>query len=361
MNRKIVSFFIVLLMIFNLSFSTFAESLDDKKNEISDKIEEQSQKLEYVQGEISDAVREIQELDDKITEYENQINDLKDKLVDSQKNIKEINGKYSIVKEEYDKNEKLFQDRLVALYEAGDTTYLDVLLSSGNITDFISNYYLIEQLASYDSELLSKMEMQKNELEQTKNKLEDEEKELQDLKNQAISMATTLKNSKTLQKSKMEKLTDEEKTLQDQIKEYKIEETKIENQIRLANGNTSYELQYTGGVMMWPVAKSGTYITSPFGMREHPIQGVVKGHTGIDIGNAGFGAKVIAASDGVVSFAGVLGGYGNCVIINHGGGISTLYGHGQAILTTVGTNVKQGDVIMEVGSTGNSTRTTFAF
>lgn len=361
MNRKIVSFFIVLLMIFNLSFSTFAESLDDKKNEISDKIEEQSQKLEYVQGEISDAVREIQELDDKITEYENQINDLKDKLVDSQKNIKEINGKYSIVKEEYDKNEKLFQDRLVALYEAGDTTYLDVLLSSGNITDFISNYYLIEQLASYDSELLSKMEMQKNELEQTKNKLEDEEKELQDLKNQAISMATTLKNSKTLQKSKMEKLTDEEKTLQDQIKEYKIEETKIENQIRLANGNTSYEIQYTGGVMMWPVAKSGTYITSPFGMREHPIQGVVKGHTGIDIGNAGFGAKVIAASDGVVSFAGVLGGYGNCVIINHGGGISTLYGHGQAILTTVGTNVKQGDVIMEVGSTGNSTRTTFTF
>lgn len=361
MNRKIVSFFIVLLMILNLSFSTFAENLDDKKNEISDKIEEQSQKLEYVQGEISDAVREIQELDDKITEYENQINDLKDKLVDSQKNIKEINGKYSIVKEEYDKNEKLFLDRLVALYEAGDTTYLDVLLSSGNITDFISNYYLIEQLASYDSELLSKMEMQKNELEQTKNKLEDEEKELQDLKNQAISMATTLKNSKTLQKSKMEKLTDEEKTLQDQIKEYKIEETKIENQIRLANGNTSYELQYTGGVMMWPVAKSGTYITSPFGMREHPIQGVVKGHTGIDIGNAGFGAKVIAASDGVVSFAGVLGGYGNCVIINHGGGISTLYGHGQAILTTVGTNVKQGDVIMEVGSTGNSTRTTFTF
>ena len=112
---------------------------------------------------------------------------------------------------------------------------------------------------------------------------------------------------------------------------------------------------------MWPVAKSGTYITSPFGMREHPIQGVVKGHTGIDIGNAGFGAKVIAASDGVVSFAGVLGGYGNCVIINHGGGISTLYGHGQAILTTVGTNVKQGDVIMEVGSTGNSTRTTSSF
>ncbi len=361
MNRKLVLVLIVLLMIFNLSFSTLAESLDEKKEEISNKIEEQSQKLEYVQGEISDAVKEIQELDDKITEYENQINNLKDKLIYSQKNIKEISGKYNKVKEEYDKNEKIFQDRLVALYEAGDTTYLDVLLSSSNITDFISNYYLIAQLADYDSKLLSKIEVQKNELEQTKSRLEGEEKELQDLKAQAISMATTLKNSKTLQKSKMENLTEEEKNIQNQIKEYKLEETKIENQIRLANGNTSYELQYTGGVMMWPVAKSDTYITSPFGMREHPIQGVVKGHTGIDIGNAGFGAKVVAASDGVVSFAGVLGGYGNCVIINHGGGISTLYGHGQAILTKVGENVKQGDIIMEVGSTGNSTRTTSTF
>lgn len=361
MNRKLISFLIVLLMILNLSFSVFAENLDEKKNEISNKIEEENQKLEYVQGEISEAVKEVQELDDKITEYENQIDDLKDKLIESGNNVKEINEKYSKVKEEYDKNEKLFKDRLVALYEAGDTTYLDVLLSSSSITDFISNYYLIGQLADCDSKLLFKIETQKNELEQEKNKLEQEEKRLQELKNEAIKVATTLKNSKTVQKSKIEKLTEEEKLLQEQINTYKTEEAKIENQIRLANGNTNYELQYTGGVMMWPVAKSGTYITSPFGTREHPVQGVIKLHTGIDIGNAGFGAKVVAASDGVVSFAGVLGGYGNCVMINHGGGISTLYGHGQAILTTVGTNVKQGDVIMEVGSTGVSTRTTFTF
>ena len=107
--------------------------------------------------------------------------------------------------------------------------------------------------------------------------------------------------------------------------------------------------------MAWPVAKSGTYITSDYGMREHPIQGVIKKHTGIDIGNAGFGAPVIAAADGVVTMAVYDRGYGNCVIINHGNGISTLYGHGQAILTEVGKEVKKGDLIMEVGSTGNST------
>ena len=106
--------------------------------------------------------------------------------------------------------------------------------------------------------------------------------------------------------------------------------------------------------MIWPIAKSGTVITSNYGMREHPIQGVVKIHTGLDIG-AGFGSPVVAAADGVVSYAGWLGGYGNCVMINHGNGLTTLYGHGQKILTELNKEVKQGDLIMEVGSTGNST------
>ena len=355
MSRKIISVFIILLMISSLSFSVFAETLNEKKEDVKSKIEEQNQKLEYVQGEISDAVKEIEEIDDKIKDCESQIEDLKTKLAESKKNMDEVTEKYNKVKAEYDKNEKLFQERMVALYEAGDTTYLDVLLSSASITDFISNYYLIERLADYDSQLLTKLESQKKELEESKSKIEEEEKKLQELKSNAIKLTTTLKNSRTLQKSKMDKLTEEEKGIQEEINKYKIEEANIENQIKQATNDGEYQLQYTGGVMLWPVAKEGTVITSPFGTRNHPIQGVVKLHSGIDIGGAGYGAKVVAAEDGVVSFAGTLGGYGNCVIVNHGGGISTLYGHGQTLLTTVGTNVKKGDIIMEVGSTGNST------
>ncbi len=355
MSRKIILVFIILLMISSLSFSVFAETLNEKKEDVKSKIEEQNQKLEYVQGEISDAVKEIEEIDDKIKDCESQIEDLKTKLAESKKNMDEVTEKYNKVKAEYDKNEKLFQERMVALYEAGDTTYLDVLLSSASITDFISNYYLIERLADYDSQLLTKIESQKKELEESKSKIEEEEKKLQELKSNAIKLTTTLKNSRTLQKSKMDKLTEEEKGIQEEINKYKIEEANIENQIKQATNDGEYQLQYTGGVMLWPVAKEGTVITSPFGTRNHPIQGVVKLHSGIDIGGAGYGAKVVAAEDGVVSFAGTLGGYGNCVIVNHGGGISTLYGHGQTLLTTVGTNVKKGDIIMEVGSTGNST------
>ena len=142
--------------------------------------------------------------------------------------------------------------------------------------------------------------------------------------------------------------------LQQQIQKYKEEEATLESLIQQAS-NYEYSGSYTGGEMLWPIGKSGTYITSGYGSRTHPIQGISKFHTGIDIGNAGYGAPVIAAADGIVSLATYYGGYGNCVMINHGNGVSTLYGHGQKILTEVGKTVKKGELIMEVGSTGVST------
>ena len=150
-------------------------------------------------------------------------------------------------------------------------------------------------------------------------------------------------------------LMEELKELQKEITEYKKEVYRIQGLIAQASGEEFLPIQYTGGNMIWPVAKEGTAITSYYEQREHPISGIVHYHSGIDIGNAYFGTPVVAAMDGYVSYAGWLGGYGNCVIINHGDGVSTLYGHGQAILTTLHKQVKQGDLIMEVGSTGNST------
>lgn len=351
MKKKIIAGLLIILLI-NFSFiNVFASS----KSEIQNKIDDKKEELQDVKDKKSSVLTEIDKLNTSISSTEKEISDLNSKIDNLTSSISEKTTEIEKKENEFKEKDKLLQDRLVALYEAGDTTYLDVLLSSASITDFISNYYLIERLADYDSQLLTKIESQKKELEESKSKIEEEEKKLQELKSNAIKLTTTLKNSRTLQKSKMDKLTEEEKGIQEEINKYKIEEANIENQIKQATNDGEYQLQYTGGVMLWPVAKEGTVITSPFGTRNHPIQGVVKLHSGIDIGGAGYGAKVVAAEDGVVSFAGTLGGYGNCVIVNHGGGISTLYGHGQTLLTTVGTNVKKGDIIMEVGSTGNST------
>lgn len=112
---------------------------------------------------------------------------------------------------------------------------------------------------------------------------------------------------------------------------------------------------YGNGRMAWPVPK-GTIVTSPFGYRTHPISGKRKFHTGVDLGGSGiYGTPIVAADDGAVIFTGWNGGYGNCVIVDHGGGYTTLYAHASSLKAETGKTVKRGETIALVGSTGNST------
>ena len=154
-------------------------------------------------------------------------------------------------------------------------------------------------------------------------------------------------------------MSESEKQLNAQIETYKKQQEELENLIQYTINGSTYELKYSGGVMIWPTLES-SYITSPYGSRLHPIQGVIKNHDGIDIGGS-TGDPVYAAADGIIIYSAFnTGGYGNMVMIDHGLNsegvkIVTLYAHGDKLLKSVGETVKQGDVIMEMGSTGNST------
>lgn len=367
MKRKIISIFLIIVLLQYFCCFVFAEnitneeqtgekSLEERQEEIEEKIEITNTKIEYVQGELSTTLLRVQEYEDKVIEYKLQMNDLSSKLDTLQTSIDEAKAKLAIVEADYTEKEEQLKERLVSMYESGETTYLDVLLSSRSIIDFISGYYLIEQLVEYDNNLIEEVEKIKSDIEITKTKLEKEETEIKIIKAKREQTTIVLQNTITMQKNEIAKLTEQEKKLQEEISAYKIEQANIELAIRNAtNSLVDVDIQYTGGEMIWPVAISGTCITSEFGIREHPIQGVTKQHTGIDIGNAYYGSPVVAVADGVITFAGWLGGYGNCVIINHGDGFTTLYAHGNKILTELHKEVKQGDLIMEVGSTGNST------
>ncbi len=357
MKKKIIPILTVIILLSCFFFipKIKASTLEEQKQENQDKREQAEKDLEYVQEELSEAVVKIQELDDKIRTAENEIVGMDEKLIDLQTKVEETTQNLQIVQKNYDENKKIMENRLVVMYECGDVTYLDLLLRSSSLVEFLSNYYIIEEIVRSDNELLASIEKEKDEIETTKKQLEQQKAELKLLKVKQEQTRIIMQNNKTIQQNEIDKLSDNEKELQQKIQEYKDEEAKIENLIKLASGQYTYNGEYSGGVMAWPIAKEGTYITSNYGTREHPIQGIIKTHTGIDIGNAGFGAPVIAAADGIVSMASYYGGYGNCVMINHGNGISTLYGHGQKILTTVGAEVKKGDLIMEVGSTGLST------
>ena len=155
-----------------------------------------------------------------------------------------------------------------------------------------------------------------------------------------------------MRESFIERLSDEEQEKQKQIDEYNAQYEEINRQI-IALAANGIDTKYIGGTLAWPVP-GYTRISSEYGMRVHPITGVYKLHTGTDI-VAPIGADFIAANDGIVTKAEMTPAYGNMVIIDHGGGISTLYAHGSQILVQVGQTVKRGDPVLKVGSTGYST------
>ena len=244
------------------------------------------------------------------------------------------------------------EKRLVAIYESGDTNYIDVLLKSSDLSEFLSNYYLISEITSLDKELLNEVEAEKKEIELSKQKLEKNQESLATALQTQTKTSTVLQNTKTLRENYVSRLSEEEKAKQAQIDEITQQYDAINDQI-LELAKQGLDTEYIGGVLAWPVP-GYTKITSNYGMRVHPITGQYKLHTGVDI-SAPIGANFVAANDGIVTKAEYNTAYGNMVIIDHGGGISTLYAHGSEILVTVGQTVKRNDPILKVGSTGYST------
>lgn len=356
MKKKLVTAIVLVLVICLQGVISFAdnilEDLQSQQQELQEQKNLTNGQLEGVQVQLSETMQQVQNLSETINQTESEIDGLNTRLQTLQTSITEEEQKLQIAQMDYDKQKKLFEDRMVAIYEAGETSYLDVLLSSKDITDFISNYYLISEIASYDTELLNQIDVQKKNIEETKETLDSQKKEYAESKKNAEKKAILLKNTQTVKNNYMAKLTDAEKQLQAKIDEIDQATREVEAQIILiagANSNT----QYVGGVLAWPVPEYST-ITSPFGMRVHPITGVYKLHTGMDI-RAPIGANFVAANDGIVVKAEYNRAYGNMVMIDHGGGIMTLYAHGSEILVQLGQTVKRGDPILKVGSTGYST------
>ncbi len=334
------------------SYAENMEELQNKSEEIKNQLEESNEQLQEVQEELSTNLQQVQKLDETIGTTETQLEELNTKIEELQNNINDIEEKLGKVQKQYNEQKSFLEERLVSLYESGETTYLDVILSSTSITDFLSNYFLISEITEYDMQLLDEVEMQKNTIE-TQNKILTEKKEqISQTKQTQIKTAKVLQNTKNLREHYILQLSESEQKIQNDIDEYNRQYKEVEAEILLLSQN-GISPEYIGGVMAWPIP-GYTRITSTYGMRTHPITGVYKLHTGVDVG-APMGANFIAANDGIVTKASYNGAYGNMVIIDHGGGVSTLYAHGSEIMVQVGQQVKRGDIVLKVGSTGYST------
>ncbi len=327
--------------------------LHTQQEELQNQINEATGQLEDVQDELSENLQQVQKLDERIANSQSELDELNTQIEELQTSIDEVGARLKEAEDRYNRQQEILETRLVAMYEAGETNYLDVILSSRSISDFLSNYFLITELAGYETDLLNDMEEQKDEIDKEKKNLDDTQQQLATIKANQTKTAKVLENTKSVRQNFINKLTDEEKNIQTQIDEYNRQFEEINNEI-LALALEGLDTQYIGGVFAWPVP-GYTRITSKYGMRTHPITGVYKLHTGVDIG-APMGASFVAANDGIVVKAGYNGAYGNMVIIDHGGGVQTLYAHGSEIMVKVGDVVKKGEtVVLKVGSTGYST------
>ena len=357
--RKSLCIVLILLICFVTTF-TYAENetensttdLQTQRNELQNQLSEANGELDEIQSNLSENLQQVEKLDEKISSAEKQLEEQESKITELKESINRIETELNTVTEKYKKQRKIFEQRLVATYEAGETQYLDILLKSRSLSDFLSSYYMITELAELDNDLINELEEKKKKIDLSRQKLENEKKELATIIENQTRVARTLQNTKTMRESFIEKLSDEEKILQAKIDEINTQYEEVNKQI-LALAQQGIDTAYIGGELAWPVP-GYTRITSKYAMRVHPITGQYKLHTGVDIG-APEGVNFIAANDGIVTKAEYNTAYGNMVIISHGGGISTLYAHGSEILVEVGQTVKRGETVLKVGSTGYST------
>ena len=380
--KNIVQKIIVITIISILLLYTNTLIVSNAANEISNyqaeqkqnesKITETQEKMKEVEKIKDETLKEVEKLNVQISDYEGQIETLDEQIVSTNKKIEDAQTKLQKAQKDYENQEKLLKERLVASYEAGETSYLDFLLSSESLTDLISNYYLVEEIASYDAELLDKIEKEKKEIEQAKQTLENSKKELATQKASKQSVSLQLKTSKSEKDKYVSQLSEEEKQLQSRIDQLKKDNQSIDAKIRAKQAEIEAALkrqqeQNRNNSNSGSNNSSSNSGTSSSGFIKPVNSYVTTGmyyssgayHGAVDFGAAGVnGMPVYAAEDGIVhTTAALTTSYGNYVIIAHYNGLYTLYAHGQAgsICVSEEQEVKKGQQIMRVGSTGNST------
>ena len=373
--QKIIGILLIMIMIgTNTVMAINTKSLNNKKQANEKKIEETKKEKEKVHEIKDKTVKEVAKLDKEIDEFQGEINTLDCKISNANCKIEEANKKINQAQKNYEKQQQTLEERIVALYEAGETSYLDVLLSSESITDFISSYYIISEIAECDTELLNSIEKEKKEIEEAKKEIENTKKELTDAKQSKVEVSNKLEKSKNEKSKHVEELSEEEKKLeakidemrqinvgidqqiikyqQEQERKRKEEEKNKNNGGNKGNGTSKPTTNPSQSGFIYPVPAGYTKVTTGWYYSSGRVHGASDfGTPGID------GKPVYAVADGYVVTAQALNySYGNYIIIAHDNGLYTLYAHGQqgSIAVSPGQRVKQGQQIMRVGNTGNS-------
>ena len=325
MRKKITILAMIAALVVCMSpiTSSFATSTQDKLNSVTKEKQSVSDDMSTLATQIKTQQAAIDKLQKSIDEKKASISKAQSDIAAAKQKIKERKNGLEL--------------RLRTMYKNGSVGYVDVLLSSTSISDFISNIEMVQKIYKNDQDTLTTLKAQKKQLETLNAKLEKEKSELDSSQSTLTAKKATLETNRSKLKARYDELVATENKLKAET-------------AAAASSNSS--VKYSGGSWQWP--SSCTYITSYFGYRNDTGGVGSTYHQGVDIG-ASYGSPVHAAKSGKVVIAGWYGGYGKLVAIYHGNGITTYYGHNSSISVSVGQTVSKGQVISHVGSTGNST------
>lgn len=367
MRRKILltcTTILTALVLITSMIGTSYASLEDDKKDVENKINEAKNELINISDNKDEAETELQKLTNQVNEAQKQLNVLKAQIDELNASIDEKQNQIEEEAAEIERKDNLLKERMVALYEAGETSYLDVLFNSENLLDFLSSYSLIQQIVETDTALIEELEQKKLQLENDKADLEKSKSEVEEKEAEQKIKRAQLVALQEKKQSEINKLSEEEKQKQNELDEYNAKLNEIDNAIAEALENAMQEEQNgsggTGGngssfdgTFTWPLDYSPRRVTSRMKYRWG------RWHKGIDIGtNAEIGKRVVAAASGTVVYSAYQSGssssagYGNYLIIYHGNGFCTLYAHMDSKAVSTGQRVSQGQLIGYSGNTG---------
>lgn len=381
-RRLIILITLVLMAVFILP-AVSANQLQEKREEqydLSRQIEQRESRIEDARTQEKKFLEEIKKLEQNIQRIQKELNLLDTQITTTEEEIEITEAELADAEERLQEREDFLKTRIRAIYEMGQVSFLEVIFEASTFTDFLSRFNDLQRIIDQDNLLLEAVQAEREEIATQKEELEKKKDELLDMRQQSLNKKNEIEREKAKEKALLEDLKkliaeeerllreveEESKRIEQMIKEMEEAIRKAEEALRRESG----ELQF-----LWPVSGYGRgWLTSPYGSRTHPITGQQGSfHSGIDIGIPhtrwpgsssynGSPANIVAVEDGQVIFvrntitsARGGSGYGNYLIISHGGGITTLYAHAHRILVSNGQSVTRGQVIATVGSTGAST------
>ena len=386
--QKIVCLMLILIIITsaNSAFAVTAEEqqLKNQEQENNDKKKEAEDKKQEVQEAKESTQKEVDNINSQIQDYQSEITNLDIQIANANQQIEDSNAKLEKAQKEYESQQKMLEERIVALYEAGDTTYLDILLSSESLTDFISSYYIVSEIAQCDLDLLKEIDKQKNEIETAKQEIEESKKTLTTAKASKQQVSTQLEEKKSEKTTYVSQLSSQEQELQKEIDQLTQDNMQIQKNIAAAQAKYKKQLEELAKKKAQEEQAKNNKKNNKNNENKNNSNnsgsssnknsnGFIRPVSGGSISTNGYyssgrfhgaidyavssGTPVYAAADGVVLSVGNLTySYGTHVIIQHANGLQTIYGHGTAgsVSVSPGQIVSQGQVIMKSGSTGNS-------